>query len=79
MNDKDFLLVGFGMIKDESLIEPAYNDKAGFTAQFNLNLVTRMNRELGCNFDPAGTITLPFLTRKKIVSKCISNLNRIRK
>ncbi len=51
MNDKDFLLVGFDMIKDECLIEPAYNDKAGFTAQFNLNLLTRMNRELGCNFD----------------------------
>ena len=79
MNDKDFLLVGFDMIKDESLIEPAYNDKAGFTAQFNLNLLTRMNRELGCNFDPHQYITLPFLTRKKIVSKCISNLNRIRK
>ena len=52
MNDKDFLLVGFDMIKDQSLIEPAYNDKAGFTAQFNLNLLTRMNRKLGCNFDP---------------------------
>jgi uncharacterized SAM-dependent methyltransferase len=51
MNDKDFLLVGFDMIKDECLIEPAYNDKEGFTAQFNLNLLTRMNRELGCNFD----------------------------
>lgn len=51
MNDKDFLLVGFDMIKDECFIEPAYNDKAGFTAQFNLNLLTRMNRELGCNFD----------------------------
>ncbi len=51
MNNKDFLLVGFDMIKDECLIEPAYNDKEGFTAQFNLNLLTRMNRELGCNFD----------------------------
>jgi L-histidine Nalpha-methyltransferase len=65
MNDKDFLLVGFDMIKDESIIEPAYNDKAGFTAQFNLNLLTRMNRELGCNFDVGGYVHYAFFNKKK--------------
>ena len=65
MNDKDFLLVGFDMIKDESLIEPAYNDKAGFTAQFNLNLLTRMNRELGCNFDPHQYYHFAFFNKEK--------------
>ena len=65
MNDKDFLLVGFDMIKDEFLIEPAYNDKAGFTAQFNLNLLTRMNRELGCNFDIHEYVHYAFFNRKK--------------
>jgi L-histidine Nalpha-methyltransferase len=65
MNDKDFLLVGFDMIKDEFIIEPAYNDKAGFTAQFNLNLLTRMNRELGCNFDLGGYIHHAFFNKKK--------------
>ncbi len=65
MNDKDFLLVGFDMIKDEFLIEPAYNDKAGFTAQFNLNLLTRMNRELGCDFDPHEYLHYAFFNKKK--------------
>jgi L-histidine Nalpha-methyltransferase len=65
MNDKDFLLVGFDMIKDECLIEPAYNDKAGFTAQFNLNLLTRMNRELGCNFDLYEYIHHAFFNKEK--------------
>ena len=65
MNDKDFLLVGFDMIKDEFLIEPAYNDKAGFTAQFNLNLLTRMNRELGCNFDLHEYVHYAFFNKKK--------------
>ncbi|MDN5865805.1 MAG: L-histidine N(alpha)-methyltransferase [Candidatus Nitrosocosmicus sp.] len=65
MNDKDFLLVGFDMIKDECLIEPAYNDKAGFTAQFNLNLLTRMNRELGCNFDLNEYVHYAFFNKEK--------------
>jgi L-histidine Nalpha-methyltransferase len=65
MNDKDFLLVGFDMIKDECLIEPAYNDKAGFTAQFNLNLLTRMNRELGCNFDLYEYVHHAFFNKEK--------------
>ena len=65
MNDKDYLLVGFDMIKDEFLIEPAYNDKAGFTAQFNLNLLTRLNRELGCNFDPNQFDHFAFFNQEK--------------
>ena len=65
MNDKDFLLVGFDMIKDEFLIEPAYNDKAGFTAQFNLNMLTRMNRELDCNFDLSEYVHFAFFNKKK--------------
>src|SRR5581483_4839472 len=36
------------------VLEAAYNDKYGVTAAFNLNLLRRMNRELGANFDPAG-------------------------
>ena len=46
----DFLLVGFDLQKDESVLNAAYNDKAGITAKFNLNLLTRINRELGGNF-----------------------------
>ncbi|TVP41635.1 hypothetical protein NARC_10041 [Candidatus Nitrosocosmicus arcticus] len=65
MNDKDYLLVGFDLIKDQFLIEPAYNDKAGYTAQFNLNLLTRMNRELGCNFDLREYVHYAFFNKEK--------------
>ncbi len=45
------LVLGVDLEKDESVLHDAYNDAAGVTAQFNLNLLTRMNRELGTNFD----------------------------
>ncbi len=45
------LLIGFDMDKDESIIWPAYNDRRGITAAFNLNLLARINRELGADFD----------------------------
>lgn len=51
MHDKDFLLIGFDLIKQVDIIESAYNDKAGYTSKFNLNLLTRINKELGGNFD----------------------------
>jgi L-histidine N-alpha-methyltransferase len=47
----DYLLIGFDLIKDVRLLERAYNDSAGITREFNLNLLERMNRELGANFD----------------------------
>jgi len=51
MIPKDRLLVGFDLKKDIELLLGAYNDKKGVTAAFNLNLLTRLNRELGANFD----------------------------
>ena len=45
------LLIGVDLRKDPKLIEAAYNDSAGVTAEFNLNLLVRANRELGANFD----------------------------
>ena len=45
------LILGVDRRKDERILEPAYNDAAGVTAAFNLNLLTRLNRELGANFD----------------------------
>jgi len=47
----DRLLLGVDLIKDESVILPAYNDSEGVTAEFNLNLLDRINRELGGDFD----------------------------
>jgi dimethylhistidine N-methyltransferase len=49
-NDAAFLL-GADLVKDEDVLRAAYNDRAGVTAQFNLNLLSRINRELGANFD----------------------------
>ncbi len=47
------LLIGFDLKKDPVLLHRAYNDAAGITAAFNLNLLTRLNRELGADFDLA--------------------------
>jgi dimethylhistidine N-methyltransferase len=45
------LLVGIDLVKDHEILRRAYNDAAGVTAKFNLNLLTRINRELGADFD----------------------------
>ena len=45
------MLIGVDLEKDRAILERAYNDEAGVTAQFNLNLLARLNRELGANFD----------------------------
>lgn len=45
------LIVGVDMVKDAPTLLSAYNDAEGVTARFNLNLLTRINRELGGNFD----------------------------
>jgi L-histidine Nalpha-methyltransferase len=46
----DYLLIGFDLKKDPRTVERAYNDSDGITAEFNLNLLDRINRELGGNF-----------------------------
>jgi L-histidine Nalpha-methyltransferase len=51
LHTNDFLLIGFDLQKDESVLNAAYNDKAGMTANFNMNLLARINKELGGNFE----------------------------
>jgi L-histidine Nalpha-methyltransferase len=51
LHTNDLLLVGFDLQKDESVLNAAYNDKAGITAKFNLNLLARINRELDGNLE----------------------------
>jgi len=46
------LIVGVDLIKPAEILHAAYNDAAGITAKFNLNLLTRMNRDLGGTFRP---------------------------
>jgi dimethylhistidine N-methyltransferase len=47
------LLVGVDLKKDPGILEPAYNDNQGITAEFNLNVLERINRDLGADFDLA--------------------------
>ncbi|HEY0657292.1 MAG TPA: L-histidine N(alpha)-methyltransferase [Pyrinomonadaceae bacterium] len=50
MNAEDLLFIGFDLQKDPRVILKAYDDAQGVTAAFNLNLLRRVNRELGANF-----------------------------
>ena len=48
------LLIGVDLVKDPAILHAAYNDAAGVTAEFNLNLLHRINAELGGDADPDG-------------------------
>lgn len=50
LNPGDRLLLGLDLIKSPEVVIPAYSDSQGVTAAFNLNLLTRINRELGGDF-----------------------------
>jgi L-histidine Nalpha-methyltransferase len=58
-------LVGFDLDKDESIVWPAYNDSGGKSAMFNLNLLARINRELGADFDLSAFVHRAFYRRKE--------------
>lgn len=49
--EKGALLIGVDLQKDRNIIERAYNDTAGITAEFNLNILKRINKEFDANFD----------------------------
>jgi L-histidine Nalpha-methyltransferase len=51
LGDGARFLVGFDLRKDPAVLIPAYNDSAGVTAAFNLNLLARLNREAEADFD----------------------------
>jgi L-histidine N-alpha-methyltransferase len=51
MDEGDYLLLGTDLVKDASVLLPAYDDAQGVTARFNKNVLARINRELGGNFD----------------------------
>lgn len=54
MRPGDLFLLGTDLIKDEARLNLAYNDSAGVTAAFNINVLAVLNRELGANFDLKG-------------------------
>ncbi len=51
LNQGDFLMIGFDLKKLPRIIQKAYDDPHGITSRFNLNLLQRLNSELGANFD----------------------------
>jgi L-histidine N-alpha-methyltransferase len=53
MGDDDALLVGFDMVKPREVLEAAYNDSQGVTAEFNKNVLSVVNERLGGDFDPS--------------------------
>ena len=51
LSTDDMLLIGFDLVKDPGQLLAAYNDAAGITGAFNLNLLQRINDQLGADFD----------------------------
>jgi len=52
--EPDYFVIGFDLVKERKILEDAYDDAAGITAAFNLNLLRRINVELGGTFDISG-------------------------
>ncbi|MFK7772660.1 MAG: L-histidine N(alpha)-methyltransferase [Saprospiraceae bacterium] len=65
----DKLLLGVDLIKANEIVRPAYNDSKGITAKFNLNLLQRINNELGGNFNLDQFIHQPEYDEKEGIAK----------
>ena len=59
LTPNDLFLIGFDLKKDPAVIKSAYNDSKGITAEFNLNLLDRINREMYANFNRANFVHAP--------------------
>jgi L-histidine N-alpha-methyltransferase len=65
MGSSDRFLLGADLIKDPGVIDRAYNDSRGITAAFNLNVLERLNRELGADFPVADFKHRAFYSREQ--------------
>jgi dimethylhistidine N-methyltransferase len=88
LSEGDLVLIGFDLKKHPRKIRNAYDDAQGFTRQFNLNLLSRMNRELNANFnieqfdhyasyDPDNGACKSYLVSLAMQDICIGNNNLI--
>ncbi|MES1149510.1 MAG: L-histidine N(alpha)-methyltransferase, partial [Bradyrhizobium guangdongense] len=59
------MIIGVDLEKDERALYDAYNDSAGVTARFNLNVLVRINRELGGNFDLSAFVHRAIYNRER--------------
>ncbi len=69
INVGDKVLVGFDLRKNPNVILSAYNDSQGVTKAFNMNLLKRMNRELGADFDISAFDHYPFYDPEEGIAK----------
>lgn len=65
----DRLFLGVDLIKDENIILPAYNDEQGITRDFNLNLLHRINMELGGDFCLKSFEHTPYYKKEEGIAK----------
>ncbi len=65
----DVFLLGVDIIKPAEVVLPAYNDNQGITSAFNLNLLTRINREMDANFDVNQFEHVPQYTEEEGIAK----------
>jgi L-histidine N-alpha-methyltransferase len=61
----DRFVLGTDLVKDPAVIEAAYDDAAGVTAEFNKNVLNVVNRELGADFDPGAFEHVAFFDRRR--------------
>ncbi|MDX6642754.1 MAG: L-histidine Nalpha-methyltransferase [Solirubrobacteraceae bacterium] len=61
----DHVVLGTDLVKDPAVIEAAYDDPDGVTAEFNRNVLHVMNRELGANFEPSAFEHVAFFDRRR--------------
>ena len=69
LKPNDMLLLGIDLIKSRDIVLPAYNDASGITANFNMNLLSRMNKELSANFDLSQFAHQPEYTEEEGIAK----------
>jgi L-histidine N-alpha-methyltransferase len=65
----DKILLGVDLIKAQDIVLPAYNDKKGVTAKFNLNILNRINKEMGGNFNLSKFEHQPEYNEKEGIAK----------
>jgi len=73
----DGLIIGVDLKKDPEVLEAAYDDAAGVTAAFNLNLLRRINGELGGTFDPDGFIHQARVVEGKVEMHLVSQRDQL--
>jgi L-histidine N-alpha-methyltransferase len=65
LGPRDHVVLGTDLVKDPAVIEAAYDDPDGVTAEFNRNVLHVMNRELGANFEPGAFDHVAFFDRRR--------------